>query len=81
MGLSGAKFCDFVVWTPQSFEVITVNFEISIWETDMWYKNLIVLEAYCIDLYNYDEIYPIRYPHVYILIILHLSYKGREKIS
>ena len=35
MGLSGAKFCDFVVWTPQSFEVITVNFEISIWESEM----------------------------------------------
>ena len=35
MGLSGARFCDFIVWTPQSFEVITINFEINIWESEM----------------------------------------------
>ena len=35
MGLSEAKFCDFVVWTPRSFEVIAINFEISIWESEM----------------------------------------------
>ena len=35
MGLLGVKFCDFIVWTPQSFEVITINFQASIWETEM----------------------------------------------
>lgn len=35
MGLLGVKFCDFIVWSPQSFEMITVNFQASFWETKM----------------------------------------------
>ena len=35
MALVGAKFCDFVVWTPKSFEVISINFETSVWEIEI----------------------------------------------
>ena len=35
MALTGATFCDFVVWTTKSFEVITINFEMTIWEVEM----------------------------------------------
>ena len=35
MGLLGVKFYNFIVWTPQSFEVITINFQASVWETEM----------------------------------------------
>lgn len=35
MALVGAKFCDFVVWTPKSFEVISINFETSVWKDEM----------------------------------------------
>ena len=33
--VGGAKFCDFVVWTPKSFEIISINFERSTWEVEM----------------------------------------------
>ena len=46
MGISGARFCDFVVWTPQSFEVITIDVEINILESEILPKLLCFYDKY-----------------------------------
>ena len=83
MGLSGTKFCNFIVWTPKSFEVITVNFEISFWGTEMLPKLSSFYTTYMLPAILYIKLLTISkvVKHMHVHHNNKLSYKRREKIS
>ena len=52
MAITGASFCDFIVWTPKSLERVVIKFDQQLWQdthsklTDFYIENMLPLILY-----------------------------------
>ena len=74
LGTKEAKFCDFIIWTPKSMEILHIKFNEYLWETF-----LSVLESFYMQYMLLLNVFI--NPHQHIKFTIILLYKGRKEVG